>query len=132
MKLSSEEIKNKKKETVLIIGASNKTERYSNMAQKVLLKDGHKVMLFNPAIKEIEGIKVINDMKDIKGEIETITLYVGPTRLVPMIDDIIKLNSKRIIANPGTECEDMRRACELAKIEYIEACTLVMLSTGQF
>jgi len=102
------------------------------MAQKVLLKDGHKVMLFNPAIKEIEGIKVINDMKDIKGEIETITLYVGPTRLVPMIDDIIKLNSKRIIANPGTECEDMRRACELAKIEYIEACTLVMLSTGQF
>jgi uncharacterized protein len=132
LKFSSKDKHNKTKETVLIIGASNKVERYSNMAQKALIKEGHKVLLFNPALKEIEGIKVINVMQDIKVKIDTITLYVGPARLVPMIDDIIKLNSKRIIANPGTENEDMRRACQIAKIEYIEVCTLVMLSTGQF
>ncbi len=122
----------KSKETVVIIGASNKIERYSNKAQKALIANGHTVILFNPALKEIDGIKVFNNMNDINEKIDTVTLYVGPARLVPMIGAIIGLKPKRIIANPGTECEEMRAACNKAKIEYMEACTLVMLSTGQY
>ena len=122
----------KSKETVVIIGASSKPERYSNKAQKALVDDGHTVIPFNPGIKEVDGIKVVNDMKNITTKIDTVTLYVGPDRLKPMIGAIIGLKPKRIIANPGTECDEIRLACRAAKIEYLEACTLVMLSTGQF
>lgn len=122
----------KSKETVVIIGASSKPERYSNKAQIALVADGHTVIPFNPAIREVDGIKAVNDMKDINSKVDTVTLYVGPERLKPMINSIVGLHPKRIIANPGTECDEMRRACRSAKIEYLEACTLVMISTGQF
>ena len=122
----------KTKEATAIIGASHKPERYSNKAQKALIGAGHKVVLFNPALKEVDGIKVFNHLTDITEKIETVTLYVGPERLVPMIAGILALKPKRVIANPGTECAEMEKACIKAKVEYIEACTLVMISTGQY
>ena len=122
----------KVKETAAIIGASHKTERYSNKAQKALIGAGHKVVLFNPALKEVDGIKVFNHLSAITEKIDTVTLYVGPERLVPMIGDILALKPKRVIANPGTECAEMADACKKTGIEYIEACTLVMISTGQY
>jgi uncharacterized protein len=120
------------KETVAIIGASHKTERYSNKAQKALIGAGHKVVLFNPALKEVDGIKVFNHLSAITEKIDTVTLYVGVVRLIPMIGGIVALKPKRIIANPGTECAEMADACKKAGIDYIEACTLVMISTGQY
>jgi len=49
-----------------------------------------------------------------------------------MVDDIIALRPRRIISNPGTESALMQQKAEEAGIEYLEACTLVLLSTGQF
>jgi predicted CoA-binding protein len=123
---------NNEKELVAILGASNKAERYSNKAQKALVDAGHEVIPVNPVFKEIDGVKVTAHLKDIHKKIDTLTLYVGPERLVPMIPDIIALNPSRIISNPGTECAEMKEAAEKAGIKYLEACTLVMLSTGQY
>jgi predicted CoA-binding protein len=120
------------KERVVILGASNKVQRYSNKAQKALAAAGHTVIPVNPAFEEIDGIKTVHSVKDINDKIDTVTLYVGPERLVSMIPDIIALNPARIISNPGTECAEMKEAAETAGIRYMEACTLVMLSTGQY
>lgn len=120
------------KETVVILGASNKEQRYSNKAQKALTAAGHTVIPVNPAFKEIDGIKTVCSLKDIKCTIDTITLYVGPERLADMVPDIISLKPSRIISNPGTECAKMKEAAQAAGIKYMEACTLVMLSTGQY
>lgn len=117
---------------VVVIGASNKPERYSFKAIKALLNKGHEVIPVNPALKEVQGIKVVNKIGDIKEKVDTVTLYVGADRLAQMADEIIGLNPARIIANPGAECEVMRKAAEKNNIEYVEACTLVLLSTGQF
>ena len=120
------------KERVVVIGASNKPGRYSYKAVEALKNAGHDVVPFNPALREIGGIKVINDLREISGRVDTVTLYVGPEGLVPMIDAIVGLKPSRIIANPGTETAEMREAAEKAGIIYMEACTLVMLSTDQF
>jgi predicted CoA-binding protein len=121
-----------KKERVVVLGASNKPQRYSFKAIESLVAKGHEVIPVNPALKEILGIKVINKFEEIKGDIDTITLYVGPDRLTEMAASVAALRPKRIIANPGAESEIMRQEAEKNGIEYIEACTLVMLSTGQF
>ena len=120
------------KERVVVLGASNKPERYSYKAVESLKSRGHEVMPVNPALKEVLGIKAVNRLGDIKGRVDTVTLYVGPERLRPMIGAVIKLKPGRIIANPGTETPEMKEAAGKAGVEYIEACTLVMLSTGQF
>jgi len=119
-------------EKVVVIGASNKPARYAYQALVELTNHGHTVIPVNPALKEINGIKVINGLSDIREAIDTVTLYVGPERLEPMVPEIIALKPKRVISNPGTETHLMQEACEKNGIEYIEACTLVMLSTGQY
>ncbi len=121
-----------KKERVVVLGASNKPERYAYKAMEALVKHGHEVIPVNPALKEIKGIKVINRVEEIKDEVDTVTLYVGPERLAGMAAAVAALKPKRIIANPGAESGIMKTEAEKNNIEYIEACTLVMLSTGQF
>jgi len=117
---------------VLLIGASKKSERYANMAMKRLVEKKHEVVLFNPALTEIDGNPVANTFADIGLPVDTVTVYVGPRHLEPMVDDIIALRPRRIISNPGTESALMQQKAEEAGIEYLEACTLVLLSTGQF
>ncbi|MDP1843656.1 MAG: CoA-binding protein [Sediminibacterium sp.] len=45
---------------------------------------------------------------------------------------MFSLHPKRIIFNPGTENEELEALAKSKGIEAIEACTLVMLNTGQF
>ncbi len=117
---------------VLIIGASNKSERYANMAMKRLIEKKHEVVLFNPALSEIDGHPVVRTFAEIDQPVDTVTIYVGPRHLEPMIDDIIACKPRRIISNPGTETKLLKKKAQEAGIQYIEACTLVLLSTNQF
>ena len=117
---------------VLIIGASEKPERYAYIAMKELSDKGHEVLLFNPAREEIEGRKVYHSLAEVPGPIDTLSLYVGPQRLIPMIDEIIALQPRRIISNPGTETTELRNRATEAGIDYLEACTIMMSKTGQF
>jgi hypothetical protein len=117
---------------VLLIGASKKPERYAYMAMKRLLAAGHEVMLFNPALDNIDGYPVYKSLAVLPDQPDTVTLYVGAARLIPLINDIIQLAPRRIISNPGTECPELRDAARTAGIDYLEACTLVMLGSNQF
>jgi predicted CoA-binding protein len=119
-------------QTVAVLGASNNPDRYSNMAVRRLHNAGHRVIPVNPALEEIEGLPVTKTLADINKPIDTLTLYVGPQRSTPLIDDIVRLAPKRVIFNPGTESKELATALDRANIPHLEACTLVMLQTGQF
>lgn len=119
-------------ETVAIIGATDKRDRYANKALHALQKNGHAVVLVNPFKEEVEGRECLDSVADYNGKIDTVTLYVNPKRFQDHIDDVIKVQPKRVIMNPGTEDDMHRRTLEDAGIEIIQACTLVLLSTNQF
>jgi hypothetical protein len=42
------------------------------------------------------------------------------------------LHPKRIIFNPGTENDELAKMAKDKGIQPVEACTLVLLSTGQY
>ena len=119
-------------QTVAVLGASNNPERYSNMAVRRLREAGHHVIPVNPALSEIEGLPVARSLGEIKKPVDTLTLYVGPERLAALTDEILRLAPKRVIFNPGTESPELAAALDRAGITHLEACTLVMLQTGQF
>ena len=122
-----------KKETVVIIGASNKPDRYSFKALKMLQEYGHNIILINPVLEEIEGIKVFHSLAEIGEErVDTVTLYVNPEVLKKYVSDLLALKPQRVIFNPGTESQQIEGELENCGIKAIEACTLVMLRTGQF
>lgn len=119
-------------QTVVVLGASNKPQRFSNMAIKKLLQHGHRVIPIHPRLAEIEGVPVVDQLEDVSEKIDTLTLYVGPQRIQPLIEKIVALQPKRVIFNPGTESVALESALTEHNIAYVRACTLVMLDSGEF
>jgi predicted CoA-binding protein len=117
---------------VVVLGASHKPERYANQAVRLLHAKGHAVIPVNPTLDLIEGLPVVRRLGDIAGPVHTLSLYLGPARLEPLIDEILTLAPARVIFNPGTECRPLQQALERAGIPWIAGCTLVMLHTGAF
>lgn len=119
-------------ERVVIIGASDNPERYSHQAQLLLRQHGHEVVPVHPKLAEIEGVPVVADVSAISGPVDTVTLYVGPQISLTLKDKLIALKPRRVIFNPGTENEALEESLIAAGIACEEACTLVLLRTGQF
>ena len=119
-------------QTVAVLGASHKPERYSNQAVRMLKEHGHSVIPVTPGRTVIEELPVVPSLDAIDQKIDTLTLYVGPERSAQMQDAILALKPGRVILNPGTESPDLEKALTEAGIPWEHACTLVMLRTGQF
>lgn len=123
-------------EKVLILGASDNSERYSYKAFKMLQEYGHAVFPVHPSLPSIEGTAVSKDIRQAKslagGKIDTLTIYVNPQILEKQKDEVLGLNPKRVIFNPGTENPELENIFKQAGIEVVIGCTLVMLRTNQF
>jgi len=117
---------------VAVIEASNKPHRYSCQAVKLIKEMGHKVYPVHRRVKEIEGIKVYPSILDIKDIVDTVTLYVNANISKVLSKDILAINPRRIIFNPGAENLELEKMAIDKGIVTINACTLVMLKTGQF
>ncbi len=118
--------------TVVVLGASDKPQRYSNMAVRLLKGLGYRVIPVHPRLDEIEQIPVIHHLSDIQDEVHTLTMYVGPLRSAALADDILALKPGRVIFNPGSESDALEGRLQQNDIPTIRACTLVMLQSGQF
>ena len=119
-------------EIVAIFGASRNTARYSYRAQLALQENDHTPLPINPRYDQIDGIPCFPDVKSINRNIDTITIYVRPDILKPMINDIIHAKPGRVIFNPGSESVEASTRFESAGITVQNACTLVLLNTSSF
>jgi len=115
----------------LIIGASPDASRYAYKAAHMLKRFNHEIV--NVGIKrgEVAGVE-IEKPGEIYGDIDTVTLYIGPALQAQYHDYILETKPKRVIFNPGTENYELEKLLNTHGIESMEACTLVLLSTGQY
>jgi uncharacterized protein len=123
---------NKSSETVAVIGASPRPDRYACKAMRMLKEYGHKPLPINPAFAEVLGHACYRTISDVAEPIDTVTLYLRESRSTPLIEAILHARPRRIIMNPGAENEMLAEKARASGIEVLEACTLVMLRTGQF
>ena len=115
----------------LVLGATPNPGRYANLASSRLVSNGHPIV--NVGLKKGEAGGVpIERPETIHKDIDTITLYVGPRNQPALYDYILKTSPKRIIFNPGAENPELEKMAQEKGIETIEACTLVMLSIGNY
>ena len=117
---------------VAVIGASNKPDRYSYQAVKLLQEKGHVVFPVHQRIKDIEGLKVYPSISDIREIIDTVSLYVAADISSQLADSILAHKPRRIIFNPGAENSALEQKAKEKGVTPLNACTLVMLRTGQF
>ena len=115
----------------LVLGASNNPTRYSYKAVQSLLNHKHEVLPVSNKKDQVLGLDIKN-IDTIPSDVHTMTLYVGPQNQSHYIDYILKVHPKRVIFNPGTENPELEEKLSENGIECIEACTLVLLATGQY
>jgi len=121
-----------KSETVIVLGASPKPDRYAYKAMEMLDEYGHHPIPVNPAFEEVLDETCYAKISDVPGPIDTITLYLGEARSSQLADEIIAAKPRRIIMNPGAENDDLDAKATAAGVQVVHGCTLVMLKTGQF
>ena len=115
----------------LVLGASDNPARYSYLAINRLKAHQHPVVAVGKKETSVNGTTIYKDHIPEEG-VDTVTLYLNPKNQVEYYDYILSLKPKRIIFNPGTENDDLIRMAKENDIQPVIACTLVMLSTGQY
>jgi hypothetical protein len=117
---------------VAVVGASDKVDRYSYKAVKLLQEKGHRVFPVHPRVKIIDGEAVYPTLDAIYEPIDTISLYVAADISTKIASSILQKAPKRVIFNPGAENDYLEQLVNEKDIIPVRACTLVLLRTGQF
>ena len=112
-------------ETVAVLGATDNPGRFAHKCMRSLAQHGHRVLPVNPGHDQIDGMPCYPDLGSCPAAVDTVTVYVRPSILNGMLDDIVNVRPTRGILNPGTE--------DAAVISQVQiACTLVLLNTNQY
>ncbi|WP_138434580.1 CoA-binding protein [Winogradskyella algicola] len=115
----------------LVLGASLKADRYSNIAVNRLRQKNHDVVAFGLKQGEVKDVVIDTNLKAYE-DLDTITLYLNPKHQEAYYDYILDLRPKRVIFNPGTENPELYKILRANNIEFEVACTLVLLATNQY
>lgn len=115
----------------LVLGASLKPERYSNLAINRLVDNGIETEAFGLREGKVREVDIKTDFGHFQ-DIHTLTLYIGKAHQSEYIENILRLKPKRVIFNPGTENPELYDILKKNGIAVEIACTLVLLATGQY
>lgn len=118
------------KKTV-VLGASTNPERYSYLAVDKLRTKGHDVIAIGKREGRISDVDIVTSQIPLDN-VDTVTLYLNPHHQTAYYNYIFSIHPKRIIFNPGAENEELASLAKEKGILTQEACTLVLLSTGQY
>ncbi|MCX8107537.1 MAG: CoA-binding protein [Verrucomicrobiae bacterium] len=117
---------------VAVLGASSRPDRYSYKAVQLLRQNGHVVYPVNPALTEIDGLRVWPSLRAIPATLDVVTVYLSQKNQEQIAEELLACNAPRVIFNPGTENPDLAKRLREHGKEVLQACTLVLLKTGQF
>lgn len=115
----------------LVLGASENPQRYSNKAIVSLRAHGHDVFAIGNRTGKVKDVGIIVDRPNIDS-LDTVTLYLNAKNQQQYYDYILSLSPRRIIFNPGAENPELAQMAKEKNILPQEACTLVLLATGQY
>jgi len=115
----------------LVLGASLKQDRYSNIAIHKLRKNKHQVVAIGMREGVVKDVAIITEKKMFEA-IDTVTLYLNESRQEAYYNYILSLNPRRVIFNPGTENPDLYTLLKKHQVAFETACTLVLLGTNQY
>ena len=121
---------NERKKT-LVLGASDNPSRYSYLAVHRLRRYGHPVVAIGRKNSLVGDVPIEKEKKEFS-DVHTVTLYLNQLHQKEYYNYILALKPHRIIFNPGAENEELADLAIKSGITPVEACTLVLLSTGQY
>ncbi len=115
----------------MVLGASPNPARYSFLAINKLREHHHPVVAIGKKASMAADV-VIQTTPPSVPDLDTITVYLNTENQKSYYDYIVAQHPRRVIFNPGAENPELEKILLDKGIKTMEACTLVLLSTGQY
>ena len=119
-------------ERVVILGASDRPDRFSWRAQQLLLEHGHRVIPVTPRLATVGGLPALDEPGQVTGPVDTVTVYLRAELLRPLVPALAALAPRRVILNPGADDPEMVAALQAEGLRVQLDCTLILLDQGCF
>ena len=117
---------------VVVLGYTDDPSKYSNIAFLLLLSKKFEVVGVNPRTKGPLICSTLEEAEVMLQRVDVITVYVNSGISTKLKEDIISLEPRKVIFNPGAENDTLALELQDKGIKTENACSLVLLKTGQF
>ncbi len=118
------------KRKVVVLGASENPNAYSNKAVRLLNQKGFEVIAIGKNPGYIDSTPIQNYTNDLQN-VDVVTVYLSPQNQISYYDWILNIKPQKVIFNPGAENRELQFILEKNQIPYENACTLVLLNFNQ-
>ncbi len=117
----------------LVVGATEKRNRYAYVAAERLVEAQMEMVLIGRKKGHVLGheVFVLQERPPIPG-IHTITMYLSAQNQREYYQYFLSLNPKRVVFNPGAENFELESMLVERGVQVENACTLVLLSIGNY
>jgi uncharacterized protein len=106
--------------TIAMVGLSPSEDKASNGVARYLRKAGYRVIPVNPAYDEILGEKSYKSLSDIPGKIDVVDIFMRADKLLPVVEEAVKLKPDCMWLQLGIVNEEARAVAERHGIAFIQ------------
>ena len=108
---------------IAMVGLSPNEEKPSNVVARYLKNVGYRVIPVNPQYDEILGEKSYRVLSEIPEKIDVVDIFMRADKVVPVVEEAVKLNPKCIWLQLGIVNEEAKRIAESHGITFVmDAC----------
>ena len=115
----------------LVLGASANPARYSFLAIHKLREHNHPVVAIGKRPAMVADIPVQEKTTPVT-DLDTVSVYLNTDNQKHYFNYVLSQHPRRVIFNPGAENPEFEKILTDKGIQVLEACTLVLLATGQY
>lgn len=112
-------------QSIIIVGASNKRDKYANKAVRAYRDLGWTVYPVHPTEKLVEGIPCVPTVDAVPGRAATMSLYVPPAVGLTVIDAAVGKGVQDVYVNPGSGSPELVERIRSLGMHPIEACSIL-------
>ena len=105
---------------IAIVGLSPDDEKPSNRVGRYLQEKGYRIVPVNPAHEEILGEKSYKSLADIPDKVDIVDIFMRAERVMPVVEEALKLNPRAIWLQLGIKSDDARQLVEKSDVGYVE------------
>ena len=122
MVLEQEQIREllKTARVIAVVGLSPDQEKPSNSVSRYMREKGYRIIPVNPAQEEIIGEKSYKSLSEIPEKIDIIDIFMRSEKVLPVVEEALKLKPKAIWLQLGIKNDEARRLVEQTDVGYVE------------
>lgn len=112
----------------VIVGVTDKKDRFGYKIWKLLRNSGYEVYGVNPRLDELDGVKIYDEIKDLPETPDVLNMIVNPKLAKPAMEQAKEKGITDIFFQPGSYDEDILQLADDMGFTRVTDCVYASLA----